>query len=180
MTKPDFNLLVHQLSRKLYGYAYRILTNQVEAEDAVQEVFIKLWDMSTKLDEYNSPDALSITMTKNYCIDQLRKRKHNISEEYKNQEFKNSTSITPFEQLENKENNEIIFEIIEQLPEAQKLIIKLREIEGLTYQEISEKTGQHVNALRVVISRARKVIKDEYNKYHYERKEVGKLTRKVL
>jgi len=180
MTKTEFNLLVHQLSRKLYGCAYRILSSQVEAEDAVQEVFIKLWNMGTKLDEYSSIEALSITMTKNYCIDQVRKRKHHILEEYKNHEYKKSKLPSPDEQLERSEDKEIIFEIIDQMPEAHRQIIKLREIEGLTYEEIAKKTGHNVNALRVAISRARKQIKDEFNKYHYERKGVGPVTRKVL
>jgi RNA polymerase sigma-70 factor, ECF subfamily len=65
MSRTDFNDLVHQLNRKLYGYAFRILRNQEEAEDAVQEVFIKLWKMNEKLSEYNSIDALATTMTKN-------------------------------------------------------------------------------------------------------------------
>ena len=75
MTRTDFNDLIQQLSRKLYGFAFRILRNQEEAEDAVQEIFIKLWKMGQKLDEYNSIDALATTMTKNYCIDQIRKQK---------------------------------------------------------------------------------------------------------
>jgi len=179
MTKSDFNLLVHQLSRKLYGHAFRILANTVEAEDAVQEVFIKLWNMGSKLEGYNSIEALSITMTKNYCIDQLRKRKRTNLEVYNNQEYK-SVSPSPAEQLESREDNRIIFEIIEQMPAAQKQIVRLREIEGLTYEEIAAKTGQNVNALRVAISRARNLIKDEFKKYHYEHKGIGKPARKVL
>ena len=69
-------ILSGSLSRNLYGYAFRILRNQEEAEDAVQEVFIKLWNMGKKLDEYNSIEALAVTMIKNFCIDQLRKKKH--------------------------------------------------------------------------------------------------------
>ena len=76
MTRTDFNHLIQRQSRKLYGFAFRILRNQEEAEDVVQEIFIKLWKMGEKLDEYKSIDALAITMTKNYCIDLLRKQKH--------------------------------------------------------------------------------------------------------
>ena len=76
MTRTDFNDLVRQQNRKLYGYAFRILRNQEEAEDAVQEVFIKLWNLGNKLDSYNSIGALATTMIKNFCIDQIRKKKH--------------------------------------------------------------------------------------------------------
>src|SRR5665648_524397 len=81
MTRGDFNAFVQQFSRILYVCAYRILGSQVEAEDAVQEVFIKLWKMGVKLNKYNSIEALAKTMTKNYCIDQLRKNKHIFYEE---------------------------------------------------------------------------------------------------
>ncbi len=180
MTRTDFSDLVRQLSRKLYGYAFRILSNQEEAEDAVQEVFIKLWQMREKLDEYHSIDALATTMTKNYCIDQIRKRKRSYLEELKNQEYSHINSSSPFERQENLEDYEIIHKLIDRLPEAQKQVIKFRELEGLSYEEIAQKTGQNINALRVTISRARKIIRDEYNKYQYERKGTGQLTRKVL
>ena len=76
MTKTDFNNLVISIGRKLYGYAYRILREKEGSEDAVQEVFVRLWKMNAKLDEYDSVEALAVTMVKNYCIDQLRKQKY--------------------------------------------------------------------------------------------------------
>jgi RNA polymerase sigma-70 factor (ECF subfamily) len=76
MTRTDFNDLVRQLNRNLYGHAYRILRSQEEAEDVVQEVFIKMWNLGKKLDEYTNVAALGVTMTRNLCIDQIRKKKH--------------------------------------------------------------------------------------------------------
>jgi RNA polymerase sigma-70 factor (ECF subfamily) len=180
MTRPDFNELVKQLSRKLYGYAFRILNNQEEAEDAVQEVFIKLWKMGEKLEEYKSIDALATTMIKNYCIDQIRRRKRSFQEEYKNEEYKNFSAPSPQEQMETRESDDIIHNIIEHLPQKYMSIIKLREIEGLSYEEIEAQTGQEINTLRVNLSRARKLIRDEYNKYQYERRGIEQATRKVL
>jgi RNA polymerase sigma factor (sigma-70 family) len=180
MTRTDFNDLVHQLSRKMYGYAFRILRSQEEAEDAVQEVFIKLWKMGEKLGEYTSIEALTTTMTKNYCIDQIRKRKYNFQQEFLNQENKYATTLSPLEELEGRESNEIIHTIIDRLPEGYRLVIQLREIDDLSYEEIAEKTGQNINALRVALSRARKLTRDEFNKYQYERKRIEQLTRKVL
>jgi RNA polymerase sigma factor (sigma-70 family) len=119
-------------------------------------------------------------MTKNYCIDQIRKRRHRYQEEFTNQENKQTTSPSPMEQMESRESVTIIHNIIEQLPQAYRLIIKLREIEGLSYEEIAERTGQNINALRVSLSRARKLIRDEYKKYQYERRGIEQLTRKVL
>jgi RNA polymerase sigma-70 factor (ECF subfamily) len=180
MTRKDFDHLIQLQSRKLYGFAFRILRNQEEAEDVVQEVFIKLWNMRDKLYEYKSIDALATTMTKNYCIDLLRKQKHNYKGDYSITDYTNLTSPSPHEQLENRESGEILNMIIAGLPEIYKIVIKLREIEGASYEEIADKTKQNVNTLRVTLSRARKIIRDEYKKYQYERRGIEKADRKVL
>lgn len=180
MNRAWFNEFVYQQSRKLYGYAFRILQNQVEAEDAVQEVFIKLWKMGDKLDEYKSLDALAITMTKNYSIDQLRKQKNFYHEGEAKQDYNIVTMPSPHDQLESIEANDIINKIINQLPGIYSDIIRLRDMEGFSYEEIAEKTGQNINTLRVNISRARKIIRDEFNKHQYERRGFKQVTRKVL
>ena len=180
MTRADFNDLVRQNNRNLYGYAFRILRNQEEAEDAVQEVFVKLWNLGNKLDEYNSPAALAVTMTKNFCIDQLRKKKHFIQEDIDSHEIKSIDNSSPFELLENMESEAILNQIIDKLPDIYKDVIKLREIEDLSYEEIAVKTRQNINTLRVTLSRARKMIRNEFNKYQNERKGIKELDRKVL
>ena len=128
MIGSDFKDLVQQLSRKLYVYAFRILLNQEEAEDVVQEIFIKLWNIGEKLNDYKSIDALAFTMTKNYCIDLLRKKKLRYDVDLKTIDSMNLTSPSPYEQMENRESDEIIRKIIEQLPPIHKVMIKLRDI----------------------------------------------------
>jgi RNA polymerase sigma factor (sigma-70 family) len=170
MKRADFNDLVLQQSRNLYGYAFRILRNQEEAEDAVQEVFIKLWNMAKKLDEYKSVEALAVTMTKNYCIDQIRKKKPFIREDLENRNVQDINNESPHELMENMESEEILNHIIDHLPQKYNIVIRLKEIDGLSYEEISVKTDQNINTLRVTLSRARKMIKEEFNKYQYERR----------
>jgi RNA polymerase sigma-70 factor (ECF subfamily) len=162
MTRDSFNEYVRLLNRKLYGFAFRILLNQEESEDAVQEVFIKLWNMREKLNEYSSIEALATTMTRNHCIDQLRKQKHTSHDRNYNLEYNYVTTPSPHEQMERRESDDIIRNIIESLPDQYKVIIKLHDIEGFSYEEISEKTGQNINTLRVTLSRARGVVRDEY------------------
>jgi RNA polymerase sigma-70 factor (ECF subfamily) len=180
MTRSDFSDLVKHISRKLYVYAFRFLQNQEEAEDAVQEVFIKLWKMKEKLNEYESIEALATTMTKNYCIDQVRKHKNISKEAYNSEGYLNVISPSPQDQMENRESGEIIHNIIDHLPEIYKTIVKFKDIDGLSYEEIADKTEQNINTLRVTISRARRLIRDEYNKYQYEHRGIKQVDRKVL
>jgi RNA polymerase sigma-70 factor (ECF subfamily) len=136
--------------------------------------------MGEKLEDYSSIDALAATMTRNYCIDQFRKKKYIDREENNVQDYCYITFPSPHEQLEQKESNDIIHDIIHNLPDKYKVVIKLREIEGLSYEEIAEKTKQNINTLRVTLSRARKIIRDEYNKHQYERKGIEITPGKVL
>ncbi len=180
MTRTDFNELIRKQSRGLYEIAFRILRNQEEAEDAVQEAFIKLWKQGNKIDEYNNIEAVAVTMLKNFCIDQIRKKKHFIREDPETQYLQNIDSSSPYELMEKRESESILFHIIDQLPDIYKVAIRLREMDGLSYEEIAEKTKQNINTLRVIISRARKLIRDEYNKYQYERRGIKQTDRKVL
>ena len=180
MTRTDFNDLVRQLNRNLYGQAFRILRSQEEAEDAVQEVFIKLWNLGRKLDEYSNVSALAVTMTRNFCIDQIRKKKHFTGEDIDKNDIKNSDDPSPYELLENKESETIVSHIIDQLPDIYKVVIVMREIEDLSYEEIAGKTMQNINTLRVTLSRARKIIREEFNKYQYERRGIKGTDPEVL
>jgi RNA polymerase sigma factor (sigma-70 family) len=168
MTRADFNNLVHKISKKLFGLAYRILRDQEGSEDAVQEVFVKLWKMNTRLDEYENVEALATTMIKNYCIDQFRKQKYAEKSDNNAYYLYHDSEPSPHEKLERNETSAIMLRIIGDLPEIYREIIQLRDIEGLTYEEIVEKTGQNINTLRVNLSRARKSVRDEYKKYSDE------------
>ncbi len=177
MTREDFNIYVRQITKRLYSFAFRILKNQVEAEDAVQEVLIRMWKMGKKLDGYYSIDALATTMIKNYSIDQLRKQKHLYRE---NDIHDDLLSSTPLELMEQTESSNIIQGIIEGMPEVYRNIIILRDIEDLSYEEISKMTGQSTGALRVILSRARAILRIEYKKHFDEKRRVGQITGKVL
>lgn len=168
MTRADFKDLVSKHSRRLFGYAWQILKNREEAEDAVQEVYIRLWNMGSKLEEYKNIEALAVTMTKNYCIDQIRKRRHIINENLISPLLPVKNEPSPYDQVENDEISGILNAIIGKLPDIYQKIIQMREIEGFSYEEISEKTNLSINNLRVTLSRARKIIRDEYKKYQDE------------
>jgi RNA polymerase sigma factor (sigma-70 family) len=168
MTRADFNELVKRLNRKLYLYAFRILKNQAGSEDAVQEIFLKLWNMNTQLKEYKSIDALATAMIKNHCIDQVRKLKFRNNLFIDDAQISYTSEPSPHEELERSDTMSVLDRIIETLPGNLKELIQLRDVEGLSYEEISEKTHLNINALRVNLSRARKKVRDEFNRYSNE------------
>ena len=168
MTRLEFNNQVLQHSRKLYLVAFRFLRRQDEAEDAVQEVFMRLWNKHEELEKYNSLEALATASVRNYCIDILRRKKLMIIEDNENHHSVPDAGLSPEEALESNEVSAILNNIIKNLPDIYREIIKMKDIDGLSYEEIVEITGQNVNTLRVNLSRARKLIRDEFKKYRYE------------
>lgn len=137
-----------------------------EAEDITQDVFVKLWNKKQDLQQVNSIEAYAMTVTKNVCLDKLKARKAIIIEllayELPLQ------AADPNDQAEIANQRKLMNTIINNLPEQQKMIIQLREIEGYEFEEIATISDMNVNAVRVALSRARKTIKEELVKmYNY-------------
>jgi RNA polymerase sigma-70 factor (ECF subfamily) len=180
MTRNAFNDIIHKLNRKLFVIAYSIIKNRQESEDVVQEVFMKMWMMKDKLDYYKNVDALAVTMTRNSCIDLLRKWKHINSDKDGSDSQTVDESLSPYEQMVSLETREIVSGIIDDLPDAWRDLVQLREINGMSYEEIAKQNGMNVNNLRVVLSRARRMIKEKYIEYTNERGKAERVTGKVL
>ncbi len=160
MRSSEFKMLVMPYSDRIYRMAYRLMGNREEAEDIVQEVYLKLWGLRSKLDTYNSIEALSIRITRNLCLDNLRRRKTS-QEAVKLERYKGEVySESPAESLERKEEKEIVLSLIAALPEPQRSLVHLRHIEGKEYDEIADMVNMNVNAIRVSISRARKQMRE--------------------
>ena len=177
MTRDEFNNIIHKHNRKLFAIAFRILRNRQEAEDVVQDVFLKMWMMGKKLDEYNDLCALGVTMTKNSCLDMLRKWKHINSDPDIMISANADPSPSPFEQIVSAEDENILAGIIEELPPLYRDLVQLREINGLSYEEISAMNDVNINTLRVTLSRARQMIREKYLKYYDDRKQSERTSR---
>lgn len=149
---------------KMYRLARRLLVSKESAEDAVQEVMLKLWARKEKLSEYDNVEAFAMTVTKNYCLDQLKlKQNNNLRIVHSNYEDGNN-SIQ--KNLEVQDDLNWVQKIIENLPEQQKILIQLRDVEQYEYDEIAKMTEMQETAIRVALSRARKKIREEMLKKH--------------
>ncbi len=145
---------------KLFLTAFRLLENKDDAEDAVQETMIRLWNLRDDLDKYDNRVALAMTITKNQCIDKIRSRGKTVSIEL--DLYRRASPDNPYLRLERKNTEEVLKVIIEDLPALQKAIITMKDIEGYELAEIAEITGSSPEAIRVNLSRARKKVREEY------------------
>ncbi|MGO3155459.1 RNA polymerase sigma factor [Mesonia sp.] len=165
MNQKLFLEFVNPIKDKIYRLSLRLLVSKDAAEDATQEVMIRLWNMKDKLEDYRSPQALAMTITKNYCFDQLKaKKNNNLRIIHSNYEDGKKTSLQ--KEIEAKDELLKVKEIIKNLTEQEQMLIQLRDIEQLEYEEMVEITQMNFTAIRVALSRARKKIRKEILKKH--------------
>ncbi len=167
MTRKEFETDILPLSRTLYRFAFRFLSSKEEAEDAVQDVFLKLWKMRDKLSEYDNIQAFTMTVTRNHCLDRLRKKKMEYFDDTSTDDARTS-DMNLEERMENMERFRIITDIISNLPENYRSVIQLRDIDGYEYEEIAIKLNTDISNLRVILSRARKMVREKLKKKNYE------------
>jgi RNA polymerase sigma-70 factor, ECF subfamily len=177
MTDSEFKNNVLPYSRKLYPLLKRILKDEEEIRDALQDLMIKLWNKRHELEKCTHPQAYIIAVAKNYSFDLLKKKRPLSMGKNGQSEFLNieANEVNP----DLKEKYEYVHKIIEKLPEKYREVIRLRDIDGFSFDEIREFTGMEVTNIRVVLSRARQKVKEEVKKiYDYEDKR--QTTRKIL
>lgn len=165
MKQREFLSTVMPFKDKLYRLAKRLLVSSEEAEDAVQEVYLKLWNGKDRIKNYANPEAFAITMTKNYCLDRLKsKQAANLKIVHSN--YQNSDNLE--KKVEANDGVSIVFKIMETLPEQQRMILQLRDVEQFEFAEIAQMLESNETAVRVSLSRARKTVREQLIKqYNY-------------
>lgn len=164
MTQSDFLTIVTPFKDKVFRLAKRLLVSTEEAEDATQEVMIKLWKNKKNIKNYKNVEAFSMTMTKNFCYDKLKsKQAQNLKIVHNNYE---DTQVGLQKQLEDSDSLDWVGKIMNGLPKQQKLIVQLRDIEQYEFKEIAQMLDMNETAIRVALSRARKTIKEQLTNTH--------------
>lgn len=153
---------IDQIRDKVFRITKRILISQEEAEDATQEVIVKLWQMdAAKRNGFSSIEAYSVTMAKNYCLDRLKsKQAQNLSLNEKIGNSKMSDSLQT--KIEQTDELNWVGTLIDQLPERERMIIQLREIEQYDFDEIASILNLPEGTVRVYLSRIRKKIRKQF------------------
>lgn len=151
------------LKDKIFRLALRITFNRAEAEDIVQETLMRVWNHRDELLEIESLEAYCLTIARRLAIDASEKK------EAQNQrltpEFDTpAEASTPFDELVHKERMELLHRFVSQLPEKQRLVFHLRDVEGRSYQEIANILQVSEEQVKVNLFRARQKIKQQFIK----------------
>jgi len=164
MRESEFLAIVMPFKDKVFRLAKRLLISTEEAEDATQEILLKLWNKKEQIQYYKNVEAFSMTMTKNFCLDKLKsKHAQNLKIVHNNYQDNN---VSLQKQVEVNDSLSWVSKIMEELPEQQKIILQLRDIEQYDFNEISEMLDMNETAIRVSLSRARKVLREKLTKTH--------------
>ena len=166
MTELEFIHTVKNIEDRMYRLAKSILISEDEAADAVQEICAKLWIKKDKLKLISNREAYFMRAVKNYCLDRLKSKQAKESR-YDHISFK-TPSFSGEKNYEKNEAYNLILKLMKSLPEKQRMIIELRDIEGYKFEEIADIMEMKENAIRTALSRARKSLKEALIKqYEY-------------
>ena len=161
MTTAEFKEIWVPLTERLYRVAYYILENQSGAEDAVQDLMVRLWNMRSTLGGIKNPAAFGITVIRNICLDKIRSSslaKRDIKAKDTLDEVQdNSDGIDTI--LIRKENLERIKQCLARLPDKQRKVLEMKVFDNKSYPEIALLTGLSETNVRVKLSNARKNLK---------------------
>ena len=164
MKKISFRDDVLPLKDKLFRLAFRITLDTAEAEDIVQETLIRVWQNRAKWHEISSIEAYCQIICRRLALDAAGKAGHGnvLLDEHSQQHL---LTVTPEEQFDNQERLSLIKQLMDSLPEVQRTIMELRDIEGLSYQEISNVMDLTEVQVKVYLHRARTKIKNKVEEF---------------
>ncbi len=154
MNQETFKTSVFVHKDKLFRFARRILISDDEAFDVVQEILMKLWEKRESITDLNSIEAYAMRMVNNECINRLRK--FDVRENYKN-----TTQVKLSIQDEQQEIKPIILKLINQLPEKQRKVMHLKDVEEFEMKEIASILEMEENTVRVNLMRARQKVREQ-------------------
>lgn len=154
-----------QLRKRFLRLASRFLPDEDDANDALQDAFCRLWPRRQQIRSPQEAEALAVTTIRNLCIDQLRKDKVQVVE------LDAERDSSPTESMEETMEKEELFHEVEELIERelsdmQRLILRKKEYEDKDVHEIAQELDMQPAAVRMQLSRARKIIRECYRKKH--------------
>lgn len=161
MQEISFRDDILPLKDKLFRLALRITFDRAEAEDIVQDTMIRVWSKREEWSRFESVEAYCMTVARNLAIDRSQK-KENQNVGITPQMEMISVSTGPHDSLENEERLRLIHQLINGLPEKQRLVMQMRDIEGATYKEIADALQMTEEQVKINLFRGRQKVKQKY------------------
>ena len=156
MTAERFRKEYLPLQDELYRVAFYILESSPDAEDAVQDLYLKLWDAADALDGISSPKAYCIRLLRNICVDKLRRCRPDGEEKLPLQA---SDEALPDERLDGRQRLDTAIGQMSTLSESERTVLMMKVFDDLSYEQIQKRTGLSYLSLRVHLSNARRKIR---------------------
>ena len=160
MENVSFRTTVLPLSDRLFRLALRITMNRAEAEDVVQDTLLKVWEQREEWERIDSLEAYALTVCRNRALD-LLKRMGRDTRSLDEMDGSSHATDSGLRRLEAREQLSLVRKFMDGLPEVQRTIMLLRDIEGKTYQEIAQTIGVSETQVKVYLHRARTKIRKE-------------------
>ena len=172
MEKQVFKVVWLPLSDSFYRVAYTMLGTEADARDAVQDLYIRLWNARHNLDTVSSPLPYGIRVIRNICIDRIRLRSargesQDVESVKENRLQELGIQAGADRVMIDREMLGILGRTMDSLPENQRKVMEMRFFRQLDYDEIVEKTGLSAINVRVLVNRARKTVIAAMKEYLY-------------
>ena len=161
MNLEAFQTRVLPSKNKLFRFAFRMLGSSEEAKDVVQEVMIKVWNGREQMAEIQNMEAWCMRITKNLSLDKLRSQQRRATDSIDEGFEVRQEGLSPHEKTELNESMQKINQMIAALPEKQRQVIHLRDIEGYSYNEICEMLELDMSQVKVSLFRARNAVREK-------------------
>lgn len=160
-----FKKLYDKYASEIYGFSLSLVKSKDHAEEIVQDVFLKIWNLKEDLDSDLSFKSFLFTIAKNLSLNILNKAANDL--DFRNELFhtKEKFSSTTQNHLLNKEYNLIKKTAINSLSEGRKQIFLMSRERGMSYEEISNELGVSVNTVKTQMKKALKSLRFYLSKY---------------
>jgi len=159
MNAEEFKRVYYPFHPKLYRIAFALLNNAEDAKDILQDTYCKLWSKRNELPNVLQPELFCIRIIRNLCLDFIKAPKNRRDNE-QIAFISTTTETTPEQEMESKEKIRTIERIMQQLPEKQRIVIMMRVCSDCSLKEIETAMNESAENVRVLLSRARKNIKN--------------------
>jgi RNA polymerase sigma factor (sigma-70 family) len=161
MTVEAFQNQVLPVKNKLFRFALKFLGSEEEAKDVVQEVFIRIWNNREQMVEIQNMEAWCMRITRNLSLDRIRSINRKSTQPIEESFNVHVGGLSPHESTEADESMQKISQFIAELPDKQRQIIHLRDVEGYSYNEICEILELDMSQVKVYLFRARNAVKEK-------------------